>query len=91
MLTLLIRLMELTEGVEGEPLDLFSIKWIKTDGNPHSFKGEFQLITGVTMRRFQLRLLSYPKWVISHSTFKRVRPIKYQQTLLRRVFFKKLI
>lgn len=41
---MLIRLIELTEGVEGEPLDLFSIKWIKMDGNPHSFKGEFQLV-----------------------------------------------
>ena len=38
--------MELTEGVEGKLLDLFSIKCIinQMDRNPHSFKGEFQLV-----------------------------------------------
>ena len=82
--------MELTEGVEGKLLDLFSIKCIinQMDRNPHSFKGEFQLVYDrCACESFPTKAPLLPE--TGHVAFHFQESfIKYQHTLLRRVFCK---
>lgn len=71
MLTLLIRLMESTEGadslqdVEAKPSKLLSIEQIKMDSNSHPFKRNCKLVyQGVPTMLSQSTLFPHPMCVI---------------------------